>query len=165
MSGLLFPAVRVNFSLATLVRHAHQRDQIASNSHSVSSLSIIHNYTEALRSTTPQEEKTEARECQIRSLKPRMTDRKCALFHFFPPAPVSFCLAPNFTGRNWKCAHSQTRRLRARAHAPRAQYSYLFTSSFKHSTEHTPAPRTVTRTGANAKLTLEHRSRRKARQT
>lgn len=47
MSGLLFPAVRVNFSLATLVRHAHQRDRIASNSRSDSSMSIIHN-TEAL---------------------------------------------------------------------------------------------------------------------
>lgn len=57
MSGLLFPAVRVNFSLATLVRHTHQRDRRVSNSHSViSSLSIIHNSTEA-PCATPQEKR------------------------------------------------------------------------------------------------------------
>lgn len=65
LSGLLFPAVRVNFSLATLVRHTHPMDRTSSNSHSViSSLSIIHNST--VCATTPRE-KTAARRSQKHS--------------------------------------------------------------------------------------------------
>lgn len=51
----------------------------------------------------------------------------------------------------------------SRAHA---QDSHLFTSSFKHNPVWAGAPQTVTRTCANAKLTLnKHRKPRKAAQT
>ena len=68
VSGLLFPAVRVNFSLATLVRHAHRRDRIASNSHSATASSVYRSelHRGAVCNNTPGG-KTEAR---VHSLQP-----------------------------------------------------------------------------------------------
>lgn len=107
VSGLLFPAVRVNFCLATLVRHAHRRDRIASNSHSATAKHrrIIQDYTEALCATTPQVERQKRASPHYSHHKIKIyiyikiiiikktPETKCAFFYFhfffFLPRPFS----------------------------------------------------------------------------
>lgn len=116
MSGLLFPAVRVNFSLATLVRHTLQRDRGASNSHSViaACLSFITPPRRCVQQH-PRRKGWGAPEPNTLITAEKWLRESAHSFTSLPLMPLSFCLVPNFIGRNRKCAHGQTNRLRARA--------------------------------------------------
>lgn len=97
MNGRLFPAVRVNFSLATVVRH---RERIAPNSYSEQPI---------CQAATPRRSVRKDPKMEKQLFGVSRGDKLRTLFQFLSPPSIT-----NFTA--FKCAHGPSReRARSRA--------------------------------------------------
>lgn len=102
------------FGLPTLVRHTHQKDRVASNSHSVTAV--------CLSFITPSCVQKHIRIIKLRRTRakythysPSMSERKCT--RFCCSLPCLLFSPHTIISRDAHCKRSQTHRLRARAHA------------------------------------------------
>lgn len=127
MSGLLFPAVRVKFSLATLVRHTHERYRIASNSHSVRAAcpSSITPPSRCVKQHPGRKDRN-ASEPNTLLITPK---NDCAHSFTFPPhllMSVSFRLVLNFTRGENANARTVKLVLEARTHTRKTPRQFLY---------------------------------------
>lgn len=127
MNGRLFPAVRVNFSLATVVRH---RDRIAPNSYSEQPI---------CQAATPRRSVRKDPKMETQLFGVSRGDKLRTLFQFLSPPSII-----NLTA--FKCAHGPSRE-RARSRAVTRLVFYFPNVSALSAR----APRTFIRTRAHAK--------------
>lgn len=156
MSGLLIPAVRVKFSLATLVRHTHQRYRIASNSHSVRAAcpSFITPPSRCVKQHPGRKDRN-ASEPNTLLITPK--NDVCALFYFFPPhllMSVSFRLMLNFMRGEDANVRTVKLGLEARTHTRKTprQFIYQVYEAQQRIRGGTSTPPRVKRTHTNGNL-------------